>query len=304
MTVRRASLVAWAAVVAAALVAGVSAQASPDGTPAQRLIAFDREVPEGESPRVWLMNEHGTNQRPLPRVQRDSRQPRWSPDGRHLLYWVRNGGIWIARPDGTGRRRIAPHAVEAAWAPDGKRVVLVGKSTRAHCTDLFSMNLDGSNVRRLTLTRACEDSPSWSPDGRRIAFRAQTDYHGSHIVAINAPGSSSRNQVLFGKGEAPRWSPDGKRLAFVDLEKPTIHINTADGTLESSLDLTGPNLGVGLSGFAWTNDGSGFVYAIREVTETLGKYGTRLYRIGLDGTNRKLLTQGDAEKHPDVQPLR
>lgn len=282
---------------------GATAEPSAIVAPApQRLIAFEREVPAGESPRIWLMNEDGTSQRPLPRVQRDSRLPRWSPDGRLLLYWVRTGGVWVVRPDGGGRRRIAPYASEAAWAPSGKRVVLVGKATKSGCTDLYSMNLNGSGVRRLTFTRACEESPAWSPDGRRIAFQARTDY-ASHIVVIDARGSRGfGGTVLFGEGEAPRWSPDGKRLAFAAVEAPRIRVHRADGELESTLDLKGRNLGTNLSGFAWSPDGTGFVYAIREVTELLGKYGDRLYRVGLDGSGGKLLTQGDAERNPDWQP--
>jgi Tol biopolymer transport system component len=76
------------------------------------------------------------------------------------------------------------------------------------------MNADGSGQRRLTSGAARDLAPSWSPDGRTIAFDRRVG-RGSgvsyEIYVMNADGSSQRP---LARGTEPRWSPDGKKIAY------------------------------------------------------------------------------------------
>ena len=83
--------------------------------------------------------------------------------------------------------------------------------------DLYSVDADGSGLRRLTSDAALEFDPTWSPDGAAIAYRHQTGDDGTtDIYTMAADGSNPHN--LSG-GDAtgdwgPDWSPDGEWIAW------------------------------------------------------------------------------------------
>ena len=100
-----------------------------------------------------------------------------------------------------------------AWSPDGRRIVFT--STRDGDPEVYVMNADGSEPRRLTTTPGRDAHPSWSPDGATIAFQSpRLDGH-TRIFLMNADGSHQRplthNTGFCG---VPVWSPDGKRIAY------------------------------------------------------------------------------------------
>jgi TolB protein len=91
----------------------------------------------------------------------------------------------------------------AAWSPDGRRILFA--STRDTRDDdnpeLYVMNADGSNMRRLTRRPGFEGFLSWSPDGRRIAFSDYAAKPRWAFFVMNADGSGVRqvNWALPGK---------------------------------------------------------------------------------------------------------
>jgi TolB protein len=75
-------------------------------------------------------------------------------------------------------------------------------------------NADGSDPRRLTTDPGTDTSPSWSPDGRRIAFVSNRSGN-PHIYVMNADGSEQRRLTFQGNyNQTPRWSPRGDLIAF------------------------------------------------------------------------------------------
>jgi tricorn protease len=99
-----------------------------------------------------------------------------------------------------------------ALSPNGKRAVFSARG------DIFTVPAEHGATRDLTHTsNADEDHPSWSPDGKTVAYT--TDVNGEQQVAIrSAEGGPEKILTQFKSGfyYAPVWSPDGKQLAVPD----------------------------------------------------------------------------------------
>lgn len=93
------------------------------------------------------------------------------------------------------------------------------------------MNADGSNARPLTAAGTNADVfPSWSPDGRLIAFQRRSgDVY--RVGLVPAAGGSPAFFEFDGSAYSPAWSPDGQRVAFVGRvgNEYDIHIRDASG---------------------------------------------------------------------------
>ena len=96
--------------------------------------------------------------------------------------------------------------------------------------DIYVMNADGSEVTRLTDSDIGGAHPTWSPDGRRIAF---VSYRHGQIYVMNADGSEVTRLTDddFGGVDAPAWSPDGRHIAFHSYGfNNSIYVMKADGS--------------------------------------------------------------------------
>jgi Tol biopolymer transport system component len=122
-------------------------------------------------------------------------------------------------------------------SPDGRTIVFT--SLKDGDLDIYTMNIDGSNVRRLTNTLGYDGGPWWSPDGTKIVYRAHhptdsteiADYKallGQRMIrpsrmelwVMNADGSGQRQITrLGGANFGPSWTPDGQRIIFSSNHK-------------------------------------------------------------------------------------
>jgi Tol biopolymer transport system component len=167
---------------------------------------------------IYVMNTDGSERRRLTRnTVRDS-NPVWSPDGRRIAF-ESNWQLWVMNADGSGQRRLTRNGgrnFAPAWSPDDRRIAFerrLGRLQRDECSgcgramifEVHVMNADGSGQQMLTARGA---KPSWSPDGRRIAFMSRRDGN-AEIYAMNADGSGQRNLTRTrGRHEGwLAWSP-------------------------------------------------------------------------------------------------
>jgi TolB protein len=99
--------------------------------------------------------------------------------------------------------------IEPAWSPDATRIAF--SSRREGTFDLYAMDADGSETVRLTSTKEHDSHPTWSTDGRQIAFARDGD-----IFVMGDDGSDAR-RVSDPQSEdtEPSWSPDGEWIAYV-----------------------------------------------------------------------------------------
>lgn len=169
----------------------------------------------------------------------------WSPDGTRLAYlWFDVGPngrrrdtslpmhatLYVVSADGSGRERLLDMPVDLffRWSPDGRRLafssafedpaVKTGRApSRLLSVDaaVYVLDLQTRKVARLA---AVGDSrhPSWSPDGRHIAFSAGTDNRNTDIYVVDADGQNVKQLTTQSTSEfAPEWSPQGDRIAYV-----------------------------------------------------------------------------------------
>jgi Tol biopolymer transport system component len=134
---------------------------------------------------------------------------------------LENSGVYSVRIDGSAHRALVRNSVGGAggatWSPDGKLLAFWSERSAPGDTSrgLFLMTARGHVLRRLTprglVASRDSDPPSWSPDGRSIAFSGERRSQRG-IWAVGRDGKHLR--FLARDGFAPVWSPTGGAIAF------------------------------------------------------------------------------------------
>ena len=138
--------------------------------------------------------------------------------------------IFEANPDGTDLKRLTDakgYDAEGSYSPDGKQIVFCSNRDGAENLELYIMDADGKNVRKLTHAPNCYNGgPFFSPDGKRVIFRSDRKKKDHlQLYVINADGTGEQaltdddNWVYW----APYWYKDGKHIIYTaaDHSDPT-----------------------------------------------------------------------------------
>ena len=209
---------------------------SPDGT----TIIFD------DATRVQMIDVDGTRLRQLvdvnpgfPHRHRRARREHaeFSPDGRRIVY-----ASCEYPTEGLQAHRNAP------WTPRGE----------LHW-EIATAAVDGSAAQRLTTNERGDYLPSWSPDGRRIAFLSATRTETLRLRTTAAQDAGAEPELLLTRAGAvtgipPQWSPDGARLAVLFLSG-RLDVIAADGTGQHTVTARV------LSEVSWSPDGQRLAFA-------------------------------------------
>src|SRR5579872_2101278 len=155
----------------------------------------------------------------------------WSRDGQWVAF-TRGGGpaakseadVWKMRVDGSASQNLTPNSPGfdgyPSFSGDGKQIVFV--SGRDGSLDLYLVNADGNDLRRLTNDHAIDLFPSFSPTSNQIAFVSNRDNPKSQIFDVylldvdanGAPGKIRRITHSEGQHGHTQYSYDGKWLIF------------------------------------------------------------------------------------------
>jgi hypothetical protein len=163
----------------------------------------------------------------------------WSPDERFVVVAAQKGArdALYVLDVATGRARFEHvpdlDALERPdWSPTDARFVFTGMKNGQ--VDLYVVDADGTNLRRLTDDLHQERGPRWSPDGRRIAFASdRSDSTGRDLWEIDAATGEARPlRIAPGDQWDPDWSADGRHVFHVSDEQGTrdlMRTSRADG---------------------------------------------------------------------------
>jgi len=224
---------------------------SPDG----RAIAYRHQTGDESTADIFMIDSEGSRLRNLTRSPGLADWgPDWSPEGEWMA-WNTEGDtdmdLGLVHPDGTGRRVIKPgvYVEYPAWSPDGRQIAFMspGEGTQY---DIYVMNADGTDVRRLTEFPDDDGWPAWSPDGRQIVFSSVRDdclyseakdclttgdigpWHTLYVM--NADGTD-QHRLSRTFGQYAVWSPDGQFILFA----PWLNVIRPDGTGLTRLPVEG-----------------------------------------------------------------
>lgn len=158
-------------------------------------------------------------------------QPVFSPDGKRIAFRrtsLEGSGIYVMTEAGESVRRLTDYGNNPAWSPDSKEIV---------CTEdtVTSMNRGRKQSRMWIVNSSTGESrtvavpdavqPSWSPDGRRIAFWASDDAAQRDIWTVAVAGGSPVQVTADAFVDwGPVWSPDGQYLYFISNRKGTMSL--------------------------------------------------------------------------------
>jgi Tol biopolymer transport system component len=197
---------------------------------------------------IFSMNLDGTDLRRLTDNPKYDAEPVVSPDGKQVVFGSQREGdfdIYLMNIDGSGVRRLTDRVGYdgGPWfSPDGKKIVWRAwypeteeeKALWKDCMennyivavplDIWVMDADGSNKRRLLHNGATNWAPSWHPDGKRIIFSSNMDDwhadigkfgHNFELYLINIDGTGLE-RITFNTvfDSFPMFSPDGKKIVF------------------------------------------------------------------------------------------
>ena len=157
---------------------------------------------------IWRMHASGRDQKPLTKEGSPHADPKFSPDGRSVLYTALKGGfpeVWRMNRDGSDPKKIAPGS-QASWSPDGKSIVLIRDN------QTYVRDLDSGKEQKLTPEQweRC-GVPAWSPDGKTIAV-ASRHLESIGIFLVGLDGKTTAQLKAQEACCTPAWSKDGKRL--------------------------------------------------------------------------------------------
>jgi Tol biopolymer transport system component len=215
-----------------------------------------------------------------PRMQSEPTEP---AVGNGLITFSDGGDAYVVEENGSGLRNLTrtPQGETLSpweWSPDGTELALYGyvddPSLGGANYDIYVMDAEGRSKTNLTTTEddvaqaASQTSPTWSPDGRWIAYTsdegAEENEGSSNLHVVAADGSEGRRITQSPLYDfSPDWSPDGSKIVFHRVVKGSSDILTVSPDGSSATRLTSDS---GYNQLAvWSPDGTRIAFTSSRV---------------------------------------
>lgn len=322
-------------------------QISPDGAWVAYVVTVLDSASDRSNSDLWMTSWDGKTTVQLTGSPDGESSPRWSPDGRYLSFTSsRQGGdgsqLWLLDRRGGEAMRVSKASggfSDYAWSPDSKRIAFVSTDPDpAHAADsggrprpividrylfksgsgnyhdrsrehLYLFDVATREATRLVDGPFEEEGPSWSPDGRRIAFfsnRSEPDpdrTNNSDLWVIDArAGATPRRLTTWaGPDRGPaRWSPDGRTIAYRQGSEPRYQAYNLSRLAVVGVDggqprLLTPTLDRDIGGQLWSPDGRSLLFTVEDDRTDY------LARVDAGGGAVRRLTSGEQSAHSPTQ---
>src|SRR6267378_6095147 len=264
-------------------------ESSPRWSPDGKYLSFTSSRPgRAKGNQVWLLDRNGGEARQLTELKGRLQGYEWSPDSKRLAFVIGDPdpeAEAAASPSPGSGPPKAPKPIvidRYRYKQDGQGYLLSGRHNYVYLYDIATQKLD-----RLTKSKWDESSPSWSPDGARVAFMSNhaddpdRDPAAQLFVADAQPGAAEKQltQPANRAGRArPEWSPDGKWIVFLEGDEKKFGAYSMEHLLFVPAD------------------GSAAPTRVKAV-EDLDR-GVSVLRFGVDGKSLNLLVSDDRSVYP------
>ena len=168
---------------------------------------------------IWLLPAAGGQARQLTDGLIPVSAPRWSPDGASRVYQVNATGgaeIWWLELNSMRNERLSQpdiHDQDVSWHPQGERIVYASERNTTGL-DIWETDLPTGLRWRVTSHAGDETEPTWSANGRHLAYIQKTDEQ--YALVLRRQGETEQNLVVSDAPlSAPSWRPDGSLLTFL-----------------------------------------------------------------------------------------
>ena len=283
-----------AASAAPAIADAVILRLSGEPGPFASRIAFTRR--EGRNSSIWTTASDGSDLRRVTNNKTLNILPAWgaggqslyfthlSDQGQHLYLAGINGGPWkgISRRKGSNAGAALSRGPVTLGGKTHKRLLALALSRDGN-TELYALTPGGEIVAQLTKHWAIDCSPSWSPDGKSLAFVSNRG--GSpQIYALKLADLSVRRLTFKGSyNQTPAWSPRGDLIAFSGRDERNVFdlftVNPSTLEIKRLTQAQGQNQEP-----SWAPNGRLIVFS-----STRNGQGARLYIMREDGRHHRLL---------------
>jgi len=247
---------------------------------------------------IYISDYDGANQTRVTVSRSLDITPAWSPDRNSIAYtsyrsdfpdiliqFIYEGKVPFKPAAGSSEKQnFLP-----AWSPDGTQLAFT--TNRDHNNEIYVVNRDGTNLRRLTNHPAIDVTPTWSPTGNQIAFTS--DRTGSpQIWIMNADGPEPQRITNEGFCDRPTWSPAPfNEIAYASRNGAGFDIKVFDFASRTSKTITD---GIG------SNESPAFSPNGRHIAFTSTRAGKeQIFLIDRDGKNLRQVTRAGMNRYPN-----
>jgi TolB protein len=259
-------------------------------------------VEKRTSKEVYVVDYDGANELRITNSRDLNVNPTWSNDARAIAYSAyRRGGapdilvsfIYTGVLQNLTDGRFRDGAYLPVFSPNGRQIAFAAVAEGANAHDIFVMNADGTNRRRLTTHPDSDTTPTWSPSGNEIAFTSDRTGR-PQIYIINADGTGTARRLPIPDAEADRatWAPAPfNEIAYYARNGPGYDVKIHELATGQTRQLTFSE---------GTNESPSYSPSGRHLAFTSSRSGlVQVYTIGRDGNGLRQVTRIGNNQTPD-----